>query len=223
MRLLAEKVLDPQHVGDREVPVIALELLRQRRPADPAAAVDVGDVSQLVRLSRLTQLRGELRCHEDEAADRGSLGRLENEEAAQAVADRDGRRAQAVERRDDVLDVHVERQLRRVGRPRPMMVLEVERVALPAARREVPEIPLPEPRPGELAVDEQQRLAARPPFGQPRLDVQAPVVELDLVLADRPAVRGRDLGAGKDLIRGRFGHRRHLAAGDIGSLTIRGG
>ena len=33
------------------------------------------------------------------------------------------------------------------------------------------------------------------------------LVELDLVLADRPAVGRRDLGAGEDLLRRRIGHR----------------
>jgi hypothetical protein len=95
-----------------------------------------------------------------------------------------------------------------------VVVLEVECVALPAAPGEVAEIALPEPRPGELAVDEQQRLAARPALGQPRLDVHAAVVQLDLVLAHRAAVRRRVLGAGEDLVGGRLGH---------GVLTIRAG
>ena len=67
-----------------------------------------------------------------------------------------------VERRDDVLDVRVEREGRRVGRQRPVVVAQVDRVAFPAAPREVAEEPLPDPRAGELAVDEQQRLAPRP-------------------------------------------------------------
>src|SRR5690242_3050975 len=86
------------------------------------------------------------------------------------------------------------------------MVAQVEGMALPAARREVAEVALPDPRPGQLAVEEEQRLATGPSFGQPGLDVQAAGVELDLVLANGPAVLGRDLGAGEDLLRRRFGH-----------------
>ena len=95
-----------------------------------------------------------------------------------------------------------------------MVVLEVEGVALPAATGEVAEVALPEPRAGQLAVDEQQRLPSRTALGQPRLDVHAAVVQLDLVLAHRAAVRGRVLGAGEDLVGGRLGH---------GVLTIRAG
>jgi hypothetical protein len=124
------------------------------------------------------------------------------------VADRHGRRAEAGERGDHVVDVDVERQLVRVGRAGPVVVLEVQGVAFPTARREVAEVALPQPRPGELAVDEQERLAARPPFRQPRLDVQAAVVELDLVLADRTPVGARHLRPSEDLVGGRVGHRR---------------
>jgi hypothetical protein len=64
------------------------------------------------------------------------------------------------------------------------VVAQVEGVTLPAAAGEVVEVPLPDPRAAELAVDEQDRLAPRPPLGQPRFDVQAAVDDLDLVLAD---------------------------------------
>ena len=118
-----------------------------------------------------------------------------------------------LERRDDVLGVGVERERRRVGGLRPVVVAQVEGVALPAARREVAEVALPEPRAGQLAVDEQQRLAARAPLGQPRLDVDAALVELDLVLADRTAVGRRDLGAGEDLLRVVSGMQVHHSCG----------
>ena len=225
VRLLAEQVLDPEDVGEGQVAVVALELLGQRGPADPAAAVDVGHLAELVRLGRRAQLARAAPAHEDEPADRHLLGGLERQQAAQPVADHDGRRAEPVDRRDDVVDVR-RRTSARAGRPSATSSgSEVEGVALPAARREVAEVPLPEPRAGELAVDEQQRLATRSTLGQPRLDVQAAVVELDLVLADGPAVGGRDLGAGEDPVgcRSVIGRWRRAAGGVIGWLTTRGG
>src|SRR4051812_49866854 len=45
VRLLAEEMLDPEHVADRQISVITLELLRQGRPPDLPAAVDVGDLA----------------------------------------------------------------------------------------------------------------------------------------------------------------------------------
>src|SRR4051794_1236024 len=96
-------------------------------------------------------------------------------------------------------------------------------MALPAPRREVAEEPLPQPRTRQLAVDEEERLPPRSALREPRLDVQAAVVELDLVLPDGPAVRRRDLRPGEDLVRRRFVHRcRVRKAWNIGSLTIRG-
>src|SRR5207247_7444061 len=74
-----------------------------------------------------------------------------------------------------------------VGGLRPVMGAQVERMALPAARREVAEEPFPDPRSRELAMDEQKRLPSGAALRKPALDVQASVVELDLVLADRPA------------------------------------
>src|SRR5437867_1939812 len=65
VRLLAEQVLDPEDVGDREVAMVPLELLRQRRPADPAAAVNVRHLAQLVRLDRVPERRRELGREED--------------------------------------------------------------------------------------------------------------------------------------------------------------
>ncbi len=63
-------------------------------------------------------------------------------------------------------------------------------MALPATRREVVQPALPDPRSAEFAVHEQEGLPARPALGQPRLDVQAPLGQLDLVLADRAAAVG---------------------------------
>ena len=68
VRLLAEQVLDPQDVGERQVAMVALELLGQRRPADPATAVDVGHLAQLVGAGRLAQVRAAARA-------RGGRGR----------------------------------------------------------------------------------------------------------------------------------------------------
>ena len=47
VRLLAEQVLDAQDVGQGEVAVVAQQSLRERLPADHAAAVDLGDLAQL--------------------------------------------------------------------------------------------------------------------------------------------------------------------------------
>ena len=166
------------------------------------AAVDLGDLAQLVRPGRRAQVARQLGADEDEPDDRHPLGRLEREQAAHPVADDDRRRAEPLERGDDVLGVGVERELGRVRGLRPEVVAQVEGVALPAAPGEVAEVALPQPRAGQLAVDEQQRLAPRAPLGQPRLDVEAAIVELDLVLADRPAVDRRQLGLGEDRRRG---------------------
>jgi hypothetical protein len=92
----------------------------------------------------------------------------------------------------DVLDVRRERQLRGVGGLAPEVVSKVDRVAFPAAPGEVAEEALPEPRPAQLAVDEEQRLAPRTTLRQPRLDVDAAIGQLDLVLAHRPALGRRD-------------------------------
>ena len=126
-------MLDPEDVGDREVAMVALELLREGRPADPAAAVDVRHLAQLVRLDRVPEGRRELGREEDEPADRSLFGGLEDQQGAHPVADRHGRRSEAVERGHDVVDVRLEGQLGRIGGPRPVVVLEVERVSLPAA------------------------------------------------------------------------------------------
>ena len=117
-------------------------------------------------------------------------------------------------RRADVVDERLERELGRVGGLAPVVVPKVEGVALPAAPGEVAEEALPGPRPAELAVDEQQRLPARSALGQPRLDVQAALVQLDLVLADGPAGWRRQSGVGC---------RGHLASGLIGELATRAG
>ena len=154
-------------------------------------AVGLRDLAQLVRPGRRPEVARQLGRQQDEAADLVALGGLEREQAAHPVADHDDARAEPLDRRDDVVGVGVERERRRIGGLRPEVVAQVERVALPAAPGEVAEVALPEPRPGELAVEEQERPAARSALGQPRLDVQAALDELDLVLADGPAGRRR--------------------------------
>ena len=148
-----------------------------------------------------------------DGGDRHAFGGLQHEQATQAVADRHGVRSEAVHRRDDVLGVGLERELARIRGRRPVVVAQVERVALPAAAREVAEVALPDPRATELAVDQQQRFPPRSTLGQPRLDVQPTIVELDLVLAHRPPVRGGAAAAEDRLGWAGIGH----------SVTIRGG
>ena len=67
VRLLAEQVLDPPDVLERQVAVVALEPLRQGRPADPLLAVHVADLAQLVRPGRDAQLARQLGADEHEA------------------------------------------------------------------------------------------------------------------------------------------------------------
>jgi hypothetical protein len=45
VRLLAEKVLDLEDIGQREVAIVPQQLLRERLPADHAPPVDLGDVA----------------------------------------------------------------------------------------------------------------------------------------------------------------------------------
>ena len=52
VRLLAEEVLDPQHVGQGQVAIVAQQALGERLPADQRLAVDLGDLAQLVRPGR---------------------------------------------------------------------------------------------------------------------------------------------------------------------------
>lgn len=107
------------------------------------------------------------------------------------MAHRDHGGAQPVQRGDHVLGVGLDVEGGRVRRLRPVVVSEVEGVPLPAAAREVMQVALPDPRPAELAVDEQERLAAGAALRQPGLHVQAAIDELDLVLADGAASGSR--------------------------------
>src|SRR3954470_8291970 len=52
VRLLAEEMLDAEHVREAQVPLVAEQPLRQRLPTDEATAVDLGDLSDLVRTGR---------------------------------------------------------------------------------------------------------------------------------------------------------------------------
>ena len=49
---------------------------------------------------------------------------------------------------------------------------------------------MPDPRPTQLTVDEHERPAPRAPFGQPRLDMDPALEQVDLVLADGPGRLG---------------------------------
>ncbi len=122
------------------------------------------------------------------------------------MADRHHARSEPIDRGADVIDEALEREVRGVRRLAPVVVAQVEGMALPAATGEIAEEPLPGPRAGKLAMHEQQRLAPRATLGQPGLDVQAAVVQLDLVLADGPT-RRRQEGIGAR------GHRSSIRAG----------
>ena len=194
------------------------QLLGQRLPAQLGAAVGVRDVAHDVRARRVAQVARQLRGDQDVGRRGHALEGLEHQQAAQPVADDDRRRTEALHRGDDVLGVRADVERRRVGGLRPEVVAQVEGVALPAAAGEVVEVPLPDPRAAELAVDEQDRLAPRPPLGQPRFDVQAAVDDLDLVLADGPPV-GR-AGAGEEALGcGVVCHRSCLAYHSCGLNT----
>ena len=108
MGLLAEQVLDPQHIRQGQVSVVAKQSLGQRLPADEALAVDVGDLAQLMLARRLAQLERQLGAEEDESRHRHPFGGLQGEQAAHAMSDDDRSRAEPVERGDDVLGVGVE-------------------------------------------------------------------------------------------------------------------
>ena len=174
-RLLAQHVLDPEDVREREVAVLADELLGQRLPAELGPAVGVRDVAHDVRARGLAQLLRRLGRDEHVGGHGSALDRLEHQEAAQAVADGHRRRAQPLEGRDHVLRVRLDVEGGRVGRLGPVVVAQVEGVALPAAAREVVQVALPDPGAAQLAVDEQERLPARAPLGQPGFDVEAPL------------------------------------------------
>ena len=85
-RLLAEQVLDAQHVGQRQVPVLALQLLGQRLPAQLRATVRVGDVAHDVGSRRVAQVPRRLGRDQHVGGRGHALERLEHEQAAQAVA-----------------------------------------------------------------------------------------------------------------------------------------
>jgi hypothetical protein len=155
-------VLDPQDIVEREVAVLAGQHLGERLPAQLGAAVRVRDVAHEVRAGRLAELLGRLGRDEHVGGHRGALDGLEDEEAAHAVADRDDVWPQALHRRDHVLGVQLDVERRRVRGLGPVVVPQVEGVALPAAAREVVEEALPHPGAAQLAVDEQDRLAAGP-------------------------------------------------------------
>ena len=91
VRLLAEQVLDPGDVVERQVAMVALQLLRQRRPADDRAAVDVRHLADLVRPGRRPQVPRQLRREQDEARRSASARRP----SARAGRPSRGRRARS--------------------------------------------------------------------------------------------------------------------------------
>ena len=187
-RLLAEQVLDPQDLVEGEVAVLALQLLGQGLPAEHGASVDGRDVAHDVGPRGRADRGRSLGVEQHEAGHADALGgRLEDQEPAHAVADRHGVGPDPLEPGRDVVEVGLEREPLGVRRPAPVVVAEVEGVALPAAPGEVAEPALPEPRAGQLAVDVEERSAARASLGQPALDVDAALLDLDLVLADGTA------------------------------------
>jgi hypothetical protein len=131
VRLLAQQVLDAQHVRERQVAVVALELLGQRLPADERPPVDLGDLAQLVRASRRPELARQLGADEDQP-EIGTRSAPSAQQPAHPVADAHVS-AEPLHGRDDVLGVRLERQRRPGPRSRPVVVAQVERVALPAA------------------------------------------------------------------------------------------
>jgi hypothetical protein len=116
VRLLPEQVLDPEHVLDREVPVLASQLLGQRLPAEEALAVDVRHVAQLERQRRLTELRRQLGREQDQRRHGRALGGLEDEQPAHPVADGNRGGPEPLQGRHDVVRVALEGQLGGVAR-----------------------------------------------------------------------------------------------------------
>ena len=192
-------MLDPEDIREREIAVLADQLLGQGLPAEIRPAIGVWDVTDHVRARGLPQLLRRLGCDQRIGGHGSALDGLEDKESAETVADGHGRGTESLQGRDHVLRVRLDVEGCRVRRLRPVVVAQVEGMALPATAREVVQVALPDPGATELAVDEQERLPARPSLGQPRLDVEAPLRELDLVLADGPTA---GTGAGEEAVGG---------------------
>ena len=143
--LLAQQVLDAEDVVEGEVPVLAEEHLGQRLPAQLGPSVGIGDVAHDVRARRLAQLLGGLWRDQHECGHGRPLDRLEHQQTAHPVADRHRGGPEALHRGDHVLGVGLDVERGRVRRLRPVVVAQVERVALPAAAGEVVQVALPDP------------------------------------------------------------------------------
>ncbi len=65
VRLLPEQVLDAKHIRERQVAMVAEQLLGERLPADDRATVDLGDLAQLVRAGGRAQLAWQFGADED--------------------------------------------------------------------------------------------------------------------------------------------------------------
>ena len=103
------------------------------------------------------------------------------------MTDDHGRPAQGVQAGDRIVDVAVQVERLEVGGVRPEVRPQIEGVPLPAALCEVLEVPLPDPGATQLTVEQIQRSATGPALRQPALDVQAAILDDDLVLAHGPA------------------------------------
>ena len=118
--------------------------------------------------------------------------------------------AQAFGGRAHIADVGREVERLVVGRVRPVVAAQVHGMSLPAALREVLLVAMPDPGARQLTVDEEERLAAGPSFRQPRLDVDAAIEQVDLVLAHGPGA-GRPLDRPPDHVDGGFEIAVHVA------------
>ncbi len=74
-----------------------------------------------------------------------SVATAQRQQPAEAVAKHDRRSRHQVRAGDRVLGVGVEVELGKIGRLGPVVAAQVERVAFPAAWREVAQVALPQP------------------------------------------------------------------------------
>ncbi len=133
VRLLAEQVLDPQDVGQGQVAVVAQQSLGERLPADHAAAVDLGDVAQLVRAGGWPQVARQLRPDQHEAGDRHALRGLERQQPAHPVPDRRRSSGPSRSRAATTSSVYVSNDsVGRIRGLRPEVIAQVQGMALPS-------------------------------------------------------------------------------------------
>ena len=128
---------------------------------------------------------GQSRAEEYQAGDLPALRELERQQATQAVPDDHRRAPERIEAGDRIVEVGVQVERLEVGAVGPEMRAQVEGVALPATLGEVLQIALPDPRSGQLAVQQVQRPPPGAALGEPALDIEATLLDDDLVLAHR--------------------------------------